>query len=133
MIPDTDPTLWLQAMVSKQDIEVRGPRPGSFSPSVGPEAARARGPRQSPPKTGVLHRQAEKVCYVRGEDMLDFPGRSFIEKVMPVYFLPRSEGVSRSAMDGGSGGLAGRAAGSPGLRGWPARCCARLPTATTQR
>lgn len=34
-------------------------------------------------------------CYVRGEDMLDFPGREFVEDRMPVYFVPRTEGVSR--------------------------------------
>ena len=33
-------------------------------------------------------------CYVRGEDMIQFPGREFVNTVMPVYFLPRSDGVS---------------------------------------
>ena len=38
--------------------------------------------------------EQDDCCYVRGEDMRNFPGRDFVESVMPVYFLPRSQGVS---------------------------------------
>ncbi|EDQ86129.1 uncharacterized protein MONBRDRAFT_38560 [Monosiga brevicollis MX1] len=62
VIPDTNPTPWIRAMVSKQDVE------------------------------------AGRVCYVRGEDMIDFPGRDFVEANMPVFFLPRSEGVSSTLL-----------------------------------
>ena len=58
VIPDTDPTAFLQAMVSQQDIDGRN------------------------------------ACYVRGEDMEAFPGREWVETVMPIHFLPRSMGVS---------------------------------------
>ena len=60
VIPSTDPTPYLRAMVSDQDV-----REGTC-------------------------------CYVRGADMPRFPGREFVESVMPVYLLPRSEGVSSS-------------------------------------
>jgi cytidyltransferase-like protein len=33
-------------------------------------------------------------CYARGDDMLDFPGRQWIESVMPVHFVPRTEACS---------------------------------------
>ena len=33
-------------------------------------------------------------CYARGDDMLDFPGREWIESVMPVHFVPRTEACS---------------------------------------
>ena len=33
-------------------------------------------------------------CYARGDDMLDFPGREWVESVMPVYFVPRTEACS---------------------------------------
>ena len=35
-------------------------------------------------------------CYARGDDMLEFPGRPWVESVMPVHFLPRTEGCSSS-------------------------------------
>eukprot|EP00730_Choanoeca_flexa_P013116 TRINITY_DN4979_c0_g1_i3.p1 TRINITY_DN4979_c0_g1~~TRINITY_DN4979_c0_g1_i3.p1 ORF type:complete len:396 (+),score=113.99 TRINITY_DN4979_c0_g1_i3:296-1483(+) len=62
VIPDTNPTPWIKAMVSNQDVA------------------------------------NEAVCYVRGEDMLEFPGREYVEANMPVYFLPRSEGVSSTLL-----------------------------------
>eukprot|EP00753_Platysulcus_tardus_P015711 PLAT5238.2.p1 GENE.PLAT5238.2~~PLAT5238.2.p1 ORF type:complete len:272 (-),score=122.39 PLAT5238.2:77-892(-) len=34
------------------------------------------------------------LCYVRGDDMPRFPARELVESLMPVYLLPRSEGVS---------------------------------------
>ena len=33
-------------------------------------------------------------CYARGDDMLQFPGREWIESVMPVHFVPRTEACS---------------------------------------
>jgi len=33
-------------------------------------------------------------CYARGDDMLNFPGREWIESVMPVHFIPRTESCS---------------------------------------
>ncbi|KAA0162289.1 hypothetical protein FNF27_03150 [Cafeteria roenbergensis] len=60
VIPSTDPTPYLRAMVSEQDV-----REGT-------------------------------VCFVRGADMPQFPGREYIESVMPVHLLPRSDGVSSS-------------------------------------
>jgi cytidyltransferase-like protein len=33
-------------------------------------------------------------CYARGDDMLQFPGREWVESVMPVHFVPRTEGCS---------------------------------------
>jgi len=33
-------------------------------------------------------------CYARGDDMLNFPGREWIENVMPVHFVPRTEACS---------------------------------------
>jgi len=37
-------------------------------------------------------------CYARGDDMLKFPGREWIESVMPVHFLPRTESCSSSLL-----------------------------------
>jgi cytidyltransferase-like protein len=34
------------------------------------------------------------VCYARGDDMLNFPAREWVESVMPVYFVPRTESCS---------------------------------------
>lgn len=59
VIPSTDPTPSLKAMVSEEDCH-------------------------------------QGACYVRGDDMQNFPGRLFIENIMPIYFLPRSLGVSSS-------------------------------------
>ena len=33
-------------------------------------------------------------CYMRADDMVNFPGRSLIESLMPVHFLPYTQGVS---------------------------------------
>lgn len=33
-------------------------------------------------------------CYARGDDMLAFPGREWVESVMPVHFIPRTEACS---------------------------------------
>jgi len=62
VIPDTEPTTYIKAAVSQQDIE------------------------------------KHQVCYVRGEDMPDFPSRAWVEAVMPVHLLPRSEGVSSTLL-----------------------------------
>jgi len=48
---------------------------------------------------GVVSEQdiaAGSCCYVRGDDMLNFPGREWIESVMPVHFIPRTESCSSS-------------------------------------
>lgn len=33
-------------------------------------------------------------CYARGDDMLNFPSREWVESVMPVHFVPRTEACS---------------------------------------
>jgi len=58
VIPSTDPLLYIQSVVSEQDI--------------------ANG----------------SCCYARGDDMLNFPGREWVESVMPVHFVPRTESCS---------------------------------------
>jgi len=58
VIPSTDPLLYIQSMVSNQDVTN-----GSC-------------------------------CYARGDDMLNFPSRNWVESVMPVHFVPRTEGCS---------------------------------------
>ena len=40
--------------------------------------------------------QKGTVCFVRGDDMPNFPGREWCESVMPVYLLPRTQDVSSS-------------------------------------
>jgi len=35
-------------------------------------------------------------CYARGDDMLNFPSRPWVESVMPVHFVPRTEACSSS-------------------------------------
>jgi len=37
-------------------------------------------------------------CYARGDDMLNFPGRDWVESVMPVHFVPRTEGCSSTLL-----------------------------------
>ncbi|GKY98569.1 hypothetical protein MPSEU_000813700 [Mayamaea pseudoterrestris] len=37
---------------------------------------------------------AGSCCYARGDDMLEFPGRDWVESVMPVHFVPRTEACS---------------------------------------
>ena len=58
VIPSTDPELYIQSMVSQQDID------------------------------------AGSCCYARGDDMLEFPSREWVESVMPVHFVPRTEACS---------------------------------------
>lgn len=62
VIPATDPTPYMEAMVSESDVS------------------------------------AGSLCYVRGEDMVHFPSRDYVESVMSVYFIPRSEGVSSTLL-----------------------------------
>eukprot|EP00558_Chaetoceros_sp_UNC1202_P000695 CAMPEP_0197261192 /NCGR_PEP_ID=MMETSP1429-20130617/84419_1 /TAXON_ID=49237 /ORGANISM="Chaetoceros sp., Strain UNC1202" /LENGTH=460 /DNA_ID=CAMNT_0042725449 /DNA_START=39 /DNA_END=1421 /DNA_ORIENTATION=- len=38
--------------------------------------------------------EAGTCCYARGDDMLKFPGREWVESVMPVHFVPRTESCS---------------------------------------
>merc|ERR1712183_177359 len=33
-------------------------------------------------------------CYARGDDMVNFPSREWVESVMPVHFVPRTEACS---------------------------------------
>ncbi len=40
----------------------------------------------------------ETAMYVRGNDMIDFPSRSHVERIMPVAYLPYTEGVSSSML-----------------------------------
>jgi len=51
-------------------------------------------------KAAVSQHDIDKhqVCYVRGEDMPDFPSRAWVEATMPVHLLPRSEGVSSTLL-----------------------------------
>ena len=58
VIPSTDPLLYIQSVVSDQDIA------------------------------------SGSCCYARGDDMLNFPGREWVESVMPVHFVPRTEACS---------------------------------------
>lgn len=37
-------------------------------------------------------------CYCRGDDMLEFPGRPWVESVMPVHFVPRTEACSSTLL-----------------------------------
>mmetsp|Transcript_21188 Transcript_21188/g.50369 ORF Transcript_21188/g.50369 Transcript_21188/m.50369 type:complete len:413 (+) Transcript_21188:892-2130(+) len=37
-------------------------------------------------------------CYARGDDMLAFPGREWVESVMPVHFVPRTEKCSSTLL-----------------------------------
>jgi cytidyltransferase-like protein len=37
-------------------------------------------------------------CYARGDDMLDFPSRDWVESVMPVHFVPRTEACSSTLL-----------------------------------
>lgn len=36
----------------------------------------------------------ESALYVRGDDMPDFPSREVVENLMPIKFLPYTEGIS---------------------------------------
>eukprot|EP00591_Stephanopyxis_turris_P005585 CAMPEP_0195530970 /NCGR_PEP_ID=MMETSP0794_2-20130614/34090_1 /TAXON_ID=515487 /ORGANISM="Stephanopyxis turris, Strain CCMP 815" /LENGTH=407 /DNA_ID=CAMNT_0040662599 /DNA_START=73 /DNA_END=1296 /DNA_ORIENTATION=+ len=38
--------------------------------------------------------ESGQCCYARGDDMLEFPGRPWVESVMPVHFVPRTEACS---------------------------------------
>jgi cytidyltransferase-like protein len=37
-------------------------------------------------------------CYARGDDMEDFPAREWVESVMPVHFVPRTEACSSTLL-----------------------------------
>ncbi|CAB9512673.1 Ethanolamine-phosphate cytidylyltransferase [Seminavis robusta] len=37
-------------------------------------------------------------CYARGDDMLKFPGRDWVESAMPVHFVPRTEACSSTLL-----------------------------------
>ena len=59
VVPNTDPTFYLQNVISKNDNK-------------------------------------ENACFVRGDDMPNFPGRSFVEDKIELIFLPYTEGISSS-------------------------------------
>ncbi|CAF2951845.1 unnamed protein product [Rotaria sp. Silwood2] len=47
----------------------------------------------------VVHlRENETALYVRGDDMADFPSRHVVEELMPVKFLPYTNGVSSTKL-----------------------------------
>ena len=60
VIPDTDPTTWMQMMISQADIENKS------------------------------------CCYVRGDDMPNFPAREWVEANMDVFLTPRMPSISSS-------------------------------------
>jgi len=37
-------------------------------------------------------------CYIRGNDMPDFPGRDLVETIMPIIFLPYTQGISATML-----------------------------------
>ena len=41
---------------------------------------------------------AETSLYVRGDDMEDFPARKLCERLMPIHFLPYTQGVSSTKL-----------------------------------
>eukprot|EP00117_Sycon_ciliatum_P028811 scpid43079/ scgid23073/ len=41
---------------------------------------------------------SEKALYVRGNDMVNFPARNVVEQLMPVRFLPYTEGISSTIL-----------------------------------
>ncbi|UJR13267.1 hypothetical protein I4U23_000287 [Adineta vaga] len=49
--------------------------------------------------TCIVHlRENETALYVRGDDMSDFPSRHVVEELMPVKFLPYTNGVSSTQL-----------------------------------
>ena len=36
----------------------------------------------------------QNACFIRGDDMLNFPGRELIENIMSIHFLHYTEGIS---------------------------------------
>ncbi len=40
----------------------------------------------------------ETACYVRGDDMKDFPSRDVVESMMPIKFLPYTSGISTTQL-----------------------------------
>ena len=37
-------------------------------------------------------------CYIRGNDMPNFPGRDLVETIMPIIFLPYTQGISATML-----------------------------------
>jgi hypothetical protein len=49
--------------------------------------------------TCIVHlHENETALYVRGDDMADFPSRHVVEELMPVKFLPYTNGVSSTKL-----------------------------------
>ena len=55
--------------------------------------------------------------YVRGDDMPDFPGKTWVEARMPVYLLPRTAAVSSTFIKHISGGTSKQKGGTVGGEG----------------
>lgn len=49
-------------------------------------------------KCAVHLKENETALYVRGDDMGDFPSRHVVEELMPVKFLPYTQGVSSTKL-----------------------------------
>ncbi len=64
VIPDTDPTFFLECIVQKDDNK-------------------------------------ENACFIRADDMPNFPGRKFIEKKMSIKLIPYTEGISSTKIRNG--------------------------------
>lgn len=49
--------------------------------------------------TCIVHlKEDETAIYVRGDDMADFPSRHVVEELMPVRFLPYTNGISSTKL-----------------------------------
>lgn len=49
--------------------------------------------------TCIVHlKENETAIYVRGDDMADFPSRHVVEELMPVKFLPYTNGISTTKL-----------------------------------
>lgn len=49
--------------------------------------------------TCIVHLQEQETAlYVRGDDMIDFPAKHVVEKLMPVKFLPYTKDVSSTSL-----------------------------------
>jgi hypothetical protein len=49
-------------------------------------------------KSAVYLRPNETAIYIRGDDMAEFPSRHVVEELMPVKFLPYTNGVSSTQL-----------------------------------
>lgn len=42
--------------------------------------------------------EIQNVCFVRADDNIDFPGKSFVQSKMPITFLPYTRGISATKL-----------------------------------